>query len=140
FVLNSFILADPIVPRSVILIDLALSILATGVLRAGTRCYIEMIRPLFEGGTKKRSLIFGTDRAGIGILRALQAADSEFQVVGFIDDGCKHRNSLIGGIAVHSIDIGWDNLAKKLAASDVLIPSFVPAKLVRKIVEACAQA
>jgi FlaA1/EpsC-like NDP-sugar epimerase len=143
YLLNFGALFDRSFPRSVILIDLLLTILAVGMLRAGLRAFDEHIRPAFGKRKKLRTLIYGVNPASISISRTLQATASEtrnYRVVGFIDDDPKKIDSLIGGIRVYSSRNDWGKLARKLRAKHLLIPSSVPGKAVRQILKDCAAA
>ncbi|MGH7127907.1 MAG: polysaccharide biosynthesis protein, partial [Planctomycetaceae bacterium] len=128
------------IPRSVILIDWMLTVLACGLLRTGFRFYREVLRPLWQHREKKRTLIYRSNRAGIGILRTLQAHDSEFRVVGFADRQRADGRSRIAGVPLYPVSAGWDKLARKLRAEQVLIPSSTPGQTVREIVRDCAAA
>jgi len=129
------------VPRGVVAIDWALTILAFSLLRASYRLYNESLRPLFfTCAEKRRTLIYGANQEGIGILRALQATQSEFRVVGFVDKICKIRNSLVAGVPVHPLGTGWANLSRRFKAQHVLIPGTVSASAVREILQNCSKA
>jgi len=131
---NHFKLFGPI-PRSVILIDWALTIPASGLVRIGTRLYTEIIRSRFRTRDKLRTLVIGIDREAIEILRTIQSSDCEYQVVGLIDENAGRNRSLIAGVPIYSLDQGWGRLTAVLAAEHVLIPSSVSGRRVREIVE-----
>lgn len=133
---------EPRAPRSVIAIDWALTILAIGILRSAYRWYVEMIRPLIAGKNKKwRALIYSPNREGLGILRALQATDNDFRVVGLVqDDSTKNNHALVGDVRVFSSADGWKRIARRTKATHVLIPGSVPGGRVRSLVDECAQA
>lgn len=131
---NMYKLFGPI-PRSVILIDWALTIPSSGLVRIGTRLYTEIIRSRFRNREKLRTLVIGVDREAIEILRTIQSADCEYQIVALIDDKPVNHKSLIAGVPVYSLDKGWQRLTAVLAAEHVLIPSSVSGRRVREIVE-----
>ncbi|GAB4151283.1 MAG: nucleoside-diphosphate sugar epimerase/dehydratase [Planctomycetaceae bacterium] len=134
FIANYFKLFGPI-PRSVILIDWALTIPASGLVRIGTRVYTEIIRSRFARRAKLRTLVMGIDREAIEILRTIQASDSEYQIVGLVDEKSSKNRSLIAGVPIFPLEMGWAKLTAKLSAEHVLIPSSVSGRSVREIVE-----
>jgi len=136
FVANHFRWFGP-VPRSVILIDWALTIPCSGLIRAGTRIYTEFIRVRFRrtpSTSKQRALVVGTDRKAVEILRTAQLTDSAYQVVGLVDDRDRAGRALIAGVPTYSAEAGWGRLVAKLSVELVLIPSSVPGAKVREIV------
>lgn len=141
YLLNVVLFSTIQIPRSVILIDWMLTVLALALLRCGMRVYREAVRPLFGKRNRHyRTLIYGVDGAAVSLLRTLQATGAEYRVVAFVDDGDEKRNSMISGIRVYSVDRGWMRLRRKLNAEHVLIPSTVPGKTVRAILEECSAA
>jgi len=140
FGLNITLLAAAPVPRSVIVIDWMLVILASGLLRSGIRLYMELFRPLLRKEHKQRAVIYCPDRTGIGILRSLGSIDTNYRIVGFVDGSKNDRRSLLAGLPVLSAEAGWRRLKQKLGIKHVLIPSTVPGRKVRAVVEQCAEA
>lgn len=142
FGLNATCLSAVPIPRSVIVIDWTLVILASGLLRSGIRLYLEMFRPLLRRERKERAVVYRpdhTDQNGLGILRAL-GSNGSYRIVGFVDGSKTQRHSLLAGLPVLSTQIGWRKLKKTLGIKHVLIPSTVPGRKVRAIVESCAEA
>jgi len=127
------------IPRGVILIDWALSIPLLGLLRIGTRIYTEVILNRFRKPKRTRTLVFGTGREGIEILRTIQSSESQYRIVGLVDDRSHHSKSLIAGVPVYSMKMGWQKLAEKLDVKHILIPGSVSGKHVREIVKAGSQ-
>lgn len=119
------------VPRSVILIDAFLNIVAIGALRAGLR--------LWNDGTgtananKQRTLIYGCDSHAVSLLRSLDGSGLEYQAVGLIDPRPKAPWSLIGGKPVFGLD-ELVQAAQKLNAQHLLIPASVSGQQVRDLV------
>ena len=132
-------LAGPRIPRSVILIDWALTILSGNLLRSGSRFYTELFRSQFGQRKKERALIYRSDRTGIGILRAIQATGMKYRIVGFVDDWARDRVSLLAGLPVLPSSLGWKKLVRKSRAKHVLIPGTVPGKTVREILAHCSR-
>lgn len=142
FGLNATCLSAVPIPRSVIVIDWTLVILASGLLRSGIRLYLEMFRPLLRRERKERAVVYRpdhTDQNGLGILRAL-GSNGSYRIVGFVDGSKTQRHSLLAGLPVLSTQTGWRKLKKTLGIKHVLIPSTVPGRKVRAIVESCAEA
>lgn len=139
---NFVIFTSQVVPRSVILIDSALTILAGGLLRFGMRLFAEKIRPLFDGTTQKRTLIYsaGSHTAAIAMYRALQSANTNYKVIGFVHDSPVERASRLASLPVFNLSEGWSRLARRLQARHVLIPSTIPGRCVREILKNCSDA
>ncbi len=127
------------IPRSVIVIDGVLSITLSALLRMGCRAYTESFRPYFQGQPKNPTLIYGTGSEGIGILRAIQAGDTGFQIVGLVGDGPRKQRAMIAGVPVYSKFHGWTKLAHKTKARHIFVPGSTPGKDVREITSRCAE-
>jgi len=143
YIANALFLVGQIenaVPRSVILIDWGLTILAAGGLRSGYRFYNEILRSAFASSPRQRTLIYQSQDEGIAVLRALQTTDSEYRIVGFVGENRRKRYSLIAGIPVYIARVGWKQLASSLNATHVLIPGTVPGRKIREILQECAEA
>src|SRR5690606_16783820 len=83
------------VPRSVVLLDALLSIVAVGGLRAAARVWGDNLP--FSTGVKQRTLIYGANSDALSLLRSLQVSGSEYLVVGFVDPDHESPNTLIAG-------------------------------------------
>ncbi|MEX0717648.1 MAG: nucleoside-diphosphate sugar epimerase/dehydratase [Planctomycetaceae bacterium] len=140
FTLNWGLEIGPRVHRSIIVIDCALAIPAIGLLRLARRLYTEYLYPLLTNRHKPRAVIYGTDREAIAILRTIKASHPEYRVVGLIDDRCREKFSVIGGVRAFPEAMGWPKIKQKLAASHVLIPSTIPGKTVRDVLANCKRA
>ncbi|MCA9069470.1 MAG: hypothetical protein KDA84_11125, partial [Planctomycetaceae bacterium] len=128
------------IPRSVIVIDCVFSITLSGSLRMCCRAYTESLRPLFIRQTKKNpTLIYGTGPEGIGILRAVQAGGTGFQVVGLVGNGPIKERAMIAGVRVFSKRMGWKKLAQKTGAKKILIPGSASGKDIRDATSHCAE-
>jgi len=137
FPLNLVLFTNPAIPRSVILIDVLLSILAAGLLRSGARMFFGSVYPRMINQDRKRTLIYGSDSSGVGILRALQATSPEHRVVGFIDSGDQKTKSLVAGVPVFSIGDDLHRIVQKLRADQLLVPGSLSGKVLRKLIESC---
>ncbi len=127
------------IPRSVIVIDWVFSIALSGLLRMGCRLYTESLRPMFLKQSKNPTLIYGTGPEGIGILRAIQAGEMGFQVVGLIGDGPRKQRAMIAGVPAFSKRSGWTRLAHKTGAKHILVPGSIAGKEIREITSHCAE-
>ena len=140
YVSNFLFFIDAAIPRSVILIDMVLTILSAGMVRISVRLLREQVLPSFSREQRKRTLIYRSNKEGIGILRTLQATGGDFQVVAFVDESPENGSSVIAGVPVYTSDVGWLRLAQKLRAQHILVPSTVPGGVMRELVSQCAQA
>ena len=84
-------------PRSIVIIDSLLLILAMGGVRLGRRIY----RELWHVGREKRVLIFGASDAGEMIVRDMKQTDQyEYEPIGFVDDNRDKIGQRIHGVPV----------------------------------------
>ena len=110
------------IPRSVILINWVLSLLAIGGLRIMARWLLTK-----SGNMKntdafsdcKRALVYGAGDAGIQLVSALEYS-KEYYPVGLIDDSKELQGNQIRGLDVYSIDSIGD-IINKLKVDEVLI-------------------
>lgn len=129
------------IPRSVICVDFALSLLMLGGLRTAYRAYVELLRSRIGRRKKQRALIYNVRSSSLAILRMLQAAQSvenRYRIKGFVDPGPEVQRSWIGGLPVLPISDGWENLARQTRARHLLIPGGTPGRVVRELLHACA--
>ena len=110
-----FMMAVEGIPRSVILINWVLSLLAIGGLRVVARALL--------GGrvndNKKRVLVYGAGDAGVQLVSALEYA-SEYRPVGLIDDSKELQGHQIRGLTIYSISDIY-SVIDKLKVDEVLI-------------------
>ncbi len=133
----------PNIPRSVILIDGALTLLALGTLRVSYRVYYELIGPRLRSAQLPRALIYSVGHESIGILRMLTStrmALRAFRISGFIQVDERFCASRIGGWPVYDRGLGWDRIRTQSGASHLLIPASVPGRVVRELLRECAAA
>lgn len=129
------------IPRSVMLIDGVLVLLASGGLRMALRVYTEMFQPIFRRGqSRERAVIYCSDRNAISILRAIDAGQTKYKIVGFVNATSTKRSSLLAGLPVFPSDLDWKLVQRRLNAKHVLIPSTVPGRTIRDVVSICALA
>ncbi len=131
------------IPRSILLVDAALSLLLLTTIRFAYRTWMEILSPLLKKKGRSRTLIYGVDSQSIGILQMLSAMHSTrlpFRVVGFVSESAGRHTSLIAGVRVHNPSRGWDVICEESKARDLLIPGNVPGRVVRSILRECAEA
>ena len=110
------------IPRSIVLLNWALSILAIGGLRLVARWLFTSgvtFKYNKKLGIKKRVLIYGAGEAGIQLAAALTRSQ-EYSPLGFIDDSKELQTAEIWGLIVYSPD----NIGKvitKLRIDEILI-------------------
>lgn len=140
--ISNFLLpTDVVIPRSILLVDAVLSLMAITILRFAYRTWMEVISPALSQGQRSLTLIYGVGSESIGILQMLNAMHSSrlpFRVVGFVADTAKHQNSLIAGVPVHRSTRSWEEICESTQARDLLIPGSTPGRVVRTIVRNCA--
>jgi len=123
-----FMVAVDGIPRSVILINWMLSLLAIGGLRVVARLAlsqnVEFSIFNFELNSKsqsdkKRVLVYGAGDAGIQLVSALSHS-SEYNPVGFIDDSNELQGNQIRGLNIYSVN-SIERVINKLKVDEVLI-------------------
>ena len=118
-----FMVAVEGIPRSVILINWLLSLLAIGGLRVVARWLLTREGGLKSGtqssGGCKKVLVYGAGDAGIQLVSALSHS-SEYNPVGFVDDLKELQGNQITGLNVYSID-AIEGVISKLRVDEVLI-------------------
>jgi FlaA1/EpsC-like NDP-sugar epimerase len=106
-------------PRSVIPIDMALTILAVGGARFCVRVYTERAQ---EYVGHRRTLIVGAGRAGSAIARELRSNSSlDYYPLGFVDDDASKQGVKIEGLRVLGTTDALPHLITKLDVGCVLI-------------------
>ena len=130
------------VPRSVILLDWASTILLVGGMRTLWRSFYEELRPLFSKTPTKSALIIGASQAGELLARNLKAAsNSAYHIVGFLDDDTAlHGNrfsgiEVLGGIDRASLEVARRRVDEVLVQSGTLT-----GKRFRKLFDECTDA
>ncbi len=130
----------PAPPRTVILIDWILTLLGTIMLRAAVRFGKEQAARYFQRSVRKRTLVYGADSAAIAILRALRAADTDHEIVAFLDPAGSAEKTLIGGVPVLNFRGNLACPAARYRAGHLLIPSCVSGRVVRELYQLCQDA
>jgi FlaA1/EpsC-like NDP-sugar epimerase len=130
------------VPRSVILLDWASTILLVGGMRTLWRSFYEELRPLFSKTPTKSALIIGASQAGELLARNLKAtSNSTYHIVGFLDDDTAlHGNrfsgiEVLGGIDRASLEVARRRVDEVLVQSGTLT-----GKRFRRLFDECTEA
>jgi FlaA1/EpsC-like NDP-sugar epimerase len=132
----------PRVPRSVILLDWAATILMIGGIRALWRIIREELRPLFTRKQGRRAMIVGASRAGELLARNLMAASANpYTIVGFLDDDKTMHNTRFAGFEVlGGLDRAGDEITRR-RVDDVIVQSgTLTGRHFRRLLEACTAA
>jgi FlaA1/EpsC-like NDP-sugar epimerase len=106
------------IPRSVILINWVLTILAIGGFRMVARWVLLDVNRLKQP-SKNNVIIYGAGSAGRQLLTALQQS-SEYHPVAFIDDASDLKKQSIGGVEVFTLN-DIKGLIRKSEVSEVLL-------------------
>jgi FlaA1/EpsC-like NDP-sugar epimerase len=125
-------------PRSVILIDLMLTIFCIGGARFAVRAYTETVHACVA---RKETLVVGAGVAGSTIVRELkQNPDLDYKPIGFVDDDATKLGIKIHGTRVLGTTSDIDRLVKQNGVKCVLIaiPS-AKGKKIDEIVSKCSQ-
>ncbi len=138
FCLVEAVLRLPGYPRSVVIIDLFLTIMVLGGARFAVRAYTERARTY---GAQRNTLIVGAGEAGSAIVRELkQNSALNYNPVGFVDDDLSKKGVKIHGVKV----LGGTDLLHELIiehhASCVMIA--IPqakGRLVERIIAKCRE-
>lgn len=126
------------VPRSVMFMDWAGSIIIICGMRLAIRIYYEETREN-TSGRFSRLLIVGAGNAGEGLLREIQRnTDATYQVVGFIDDDPQKQAVRIHGLPVFGNTAQIREIAEKYNIDEIAIamPS-APHQQLRKVIARC---
>lgn len=119
FAIIIFAVGLPGYPRSVVPIDMVLSILLVGGARFGVRAYTERAK---EDGAQKKTLIIGAGRVGSAIARELKIDPSlGYYPLGFVDDSPGKLGIKINGVKVLGGTDALSHLIRKYQAECVLI-------------------
>ncbi|MSR22652.1 MAG: polysaccharide biosynthesis protein [Gemmatimonadetes bacterium] len=130
----------PQVPRSILLIEAALTTLATAGIWVTYRLAFEESKRSrnLDGAAPRRVILVGAGEAGSLLAREMVRGDHGYRVVGFVDDDPLKRGTRIQGIEVVGSPDDLAEIAPLLKADEVIvaIPSAGPDAL-RRIVVRC---
>jgi FlaA1/EpsC-like NDP-sugar epimerase len=138
FCLVEAVLRLPGYPRSVVVIDLFLTIMALGGARFAVRAYTERARTY---GAQRNTLVVGAGEAGSAIVRELkQNSTLNYNPVGFVDDDLSKK-----GVKIHGVKVlgGTDELHELVIEHHVncvmiAIPQ-AKGRLIERIIAKCRE-
>lgn len=132
----------PRVPRSVIVLDWAGTVLAIGGIRALWRSIREELRPIFTSKPIRTALIVGADEAGELLARTLVSArNSQYFVAGFLDDDPGLLHNRVAGLEVlGTIDAAGQEVERRRIDEVMVRSGSLTGSRFRKLLEDCVQA
>jgi len=137
FLVDRFVLAVPLIPRSVFFLDWGTTIVAIGGVRALLRTLRERnwLRQLLAA-RKVPALIVGANDTGESLLRTIRRNEAlGYHVVGFIDDQRRIGTCLAGVPVIGTLDQTCD-LAQRHGVDDVLVASGeLSGRQIRKLID-----
>ncbi len=138
FCLVQAVLRLPGYPRSVVVIDLFLTIMVLGGARFAVRAYTERARTY---GAQRNTLVVGAGEAGSAIVRELkQNSALNYNPVGFVDDDLSKKGVKIHGVKVLGSTDALHELIIEHRASCVMIAiPQVKGRLVERIIAKCRE-
>ena len=138
FCLVEAVLRLPGYPRSVVVIDLFLTIMVLGGARFAVRAYTERARTY---GAQRNTLIVGAGEAGSAIVRELkQNSTLNYNPVGFVDDDLSKKGVKIHGVKVLGSTDALHELIIEHHVSCVMIAiPHLKGRLVERIIAKCRE-
>jgi FlaA1/EpsC-like NDP-sugar epimerase len=125
-------------PRSIVAIDLALTVLLVGGMRFAVRAYTESARAQIDGAN---ALIVGAGGAGGAIAREINNNESlSYNLIGFIDDDPAKKNERIHGLKVLGRIDDLPRIVQQREVTQILIaiPS-ATGKQMQRIINKCVE-
>ncbi|MCA9263660.1 MAG: polysaccharide biosynthesis protein [Planctomycetales bacterium] len=121
-VVDSFLLTDALIPRSIFLVDWGATIVALGAARAGMRLVEERGTQLLSRHGATPVLIVGANEAGESLLRMLRRSrELPYDVKGFVSNEPQAVGTRIDGVPVLGLFHETCELAKRLRLQDIFI-------------------
>lgn len=112
------------VPRSIIVMDWAGTLLIVGGIRGSTRLFRERYYPMLSAQSAKRVLVVGAGESGVALARAIQSqAGLGMQVVGFVETDPMLFGRKLAGIKVVGSREKVALLAARHKVGTVLVPT-----------------
>lgn len=130
------------VPRSVVLIDWALTLLVLAGLRGATRLVREHYYPMTSSLPAQAVLVVGVSELGLALVHELRVQPRlGLKPVGFLDPNPDHRGRILAGLPVLGTLDEVERIADQSGASTVLAPTpaIDPAAL-RDLIARCTRA
>jgi FlaA1/EpsC-like NDP-sugar epimerase len=130
------------IPRGVLILNCAFTILILGVFRSSWRLFREHVRPAFQPKEGQRTVIVGTDHGTAVLAHQIQSQPQlPYQIEGLLATNGRDDAIRLGHFPV----LGHVNNVKAVAAAwkitDVLVTaSVLPGKQLRQLMNACREA
>jgi FlaA1/EpsC-like NDP-sugar epimerase len=139
YVLIYFVLRTDGFPRSVVPIDLVLTIVASGGARFAVRAYLELVAGPESGRQKKRTLIVGAGVEGSALVRELRRSPNiDYRPVALVDDNRTKTGLKIYGVPVLGTTERMNEIIPKHSIECVLIAlSSMAGYQVEQLIEQC---
>lgn len=139
--LDALILADLVIPRSVILLDWGVTFLLVALPRVLPRLIRDSQWRLFSRPLGAPALIVGANDAGEALLRSIRAnSNVAYRPVGFVDQSTRLQGRRIAGVPVMGSHGDIPSLVRKHSIEEVLITTgALTGKEVRSLVELANQ-
>lgn len=117
-----FLTPEPSIPRSVLLLDWGAMIVTLGGARSLVRGCREARWSLFESTDRVRVLIAGAGEMGASMLRMIRrAAQSQYQVVGFIDPNPELQGTRVEGVPILGTCTEIEQLVERHRIQQILV-------------------
>jgi len=141
-VIDHFVLTDQYIPRSVLILDCVLGILALGGLRASRRLFREHFTSIFSRNGRRWALLVGADYSSAILAYQIESYfQLPYRIRGFLATDNARKGSRLGQIPILG---SLDDLRSTAAAyriSDVLVTAgTLPGRQLRQLMETCDQA
>ena len=138
FCLVEAVLRLPGYPRSVVVIDLFLTIMVLGGARFAVRAYTERARTY---GAQRNTLVVGAGEAGSAIVRELKQNPAlNYNPIGFVDDDLSKKGVKIHGVKVLGSTDELHELVMEHRVSCVMIAiPHVKGRLIERIIAKCRE-
>ena len=139
YVLIHFVLRINGFPRSIVPIDMVLTIAVSGGARLAVRAYLELVARPERGRTKKRTLIVGAGVEGSALVRELRRSPNiDYQPVALVDDNRTKTGLKIYGVPVLGTTERLNEIIVKRSIQCVLIAlSSMAGYQVEQLIEQC---
>ena len=130
------------IPRAVVLLDLATTILLVGGLRSVWRLQREHVLPMFGANGKHPALLIGADHGGEALVRLIHGSSRlKCQIAGFLDEDRSRYGSRLGGIPFLGHPDDALQLAKKHKSRSILVVAHsISGARLRRLMADCSQA
>ncbi|WP_422931556.1 polysaccharide biosynthesis protein [Singulisphaera sp. PoT] len=127
------------IPRSIILLDWATTLLLFGAIRGSTRLLREYYYPMLKSQDHRRTLVVGSSEVGVALVRELQSRPGlGMRVLGLLDPNASMKGRVVAGVRVlgRPDEIGRFASRKRIDLVLIATPS-VPVEVMRTLVSDC---